>query len=87
MIPKATTDGVHFRDLRLFTLAADLGGLTAAARKLGLPKASASRNLQRLEEAVGYQLAQRNGRRFVLTEEGRALLWEPAAPSTASTAP
>jgi DNA-binding transcriptional LysR family regulator len=76
MIPTSTTAGIHLGDLRLLFLAADLGGLTAAARKLALPKASASRNLQRLEQAVGHSLAHRNGRRFVLTEEGRSLIVE-----------
>ena len=61
-------------DVRLFTKAAQLGGLTLAADALSLPKASASRQLQRLEAVVGHQLLHRGSARFALTEEGREFL-------------
>jgi LysR family transcriptional regulator for bpeEF and oprC len=61
-------------DVRLFTKAAQLGGLTPAADVLNVPKASASRQLQRLEATVGHQLLHRGSTRFALTEEGREFL-------------
>jgi len=65
---------ITFADLRLLASAAELGSLIAAARAMKLPKASATRQLQRLEKAVGVQLIHRSGRRFALTEEGRVFL-------------
>lgn len=61
-------------DVRLFTKAAQLGGLTPAADVLNVPKASASRQLQRLEATVGHQLLHRGATRFALTDEGREFL-------------
>jgi len=61
-------------DVRLFTKAAQLGGLTPAAELLNVPKASASRQLQRLEATVGHLLLHRGATRFALTEEGREFL-------------
>lgn len=61
-------------DVRLFTKAAQLGGLTPAADVLNVPKASASRQLQRLEATVGHQLLYRGATRFALTDEGREFL-------------
>jgi DNA-binding transcriptional LysR family regulator len=61
-------------DVRLFTKAAQLGGLTPAADLLNVPKASASRQLQRLEATVGHQLLHRGSARFALTDEGREFL-------------
>lgn len=58
-------------DVRLFVKAVELGGLTLAADVLGVPKASASRQLQRLEASVGHVLLHRGATRFALTEEGR----------------
>jgi LysR family transcriptional regulator, regulator for bpeEF and oprC len=74
MVSKSTTDAITLSDLRVFAKAVEMSGLALAARQLGLPKASASRQLQRLESALGRRLVHRNGRRFVLTEEGRSLL-------------
>ena len=61
-------------DVRLVTKAAQLGGLTPAADVLSVPKASASRQLQRLEATVGHQLLHRGSARFALTDEGREFL-------------
>jgi len=61
-------------DVRLFAKAAQLGGLTPAAEMLKVPKASASRRLQRLEATVGHLLLHRGATRFALTEEGREFL-------------
>lgn len=67
-------NGPMLSDLRLFVRATELSGLGRAARVLGIPAASATRQLQRLEAALGQRLIHRSSRAFVLTEEGRALL-------------
>jgi LysR family transcriptional regulator, regulator for bpeEF and oprC len=74
MVSKLSIEDVNLGDLRLFAKAAELSGLAAAARVLGLPKASATRQLQRLETVMGRRLIHRDGRRFALTEDGRLLL-------------
>lgn len=74
MVVDNETKGITLSDMRLLMKAAELGGLASAARVLGIPKASATRQLQRLEQVVGSRLIHRTGRRFALTEEGRALL-------------
>lgn len=48
------------------------GSFTAAARALGIPKSSASRSVQQLEEALGARLLQRTTRRLRLTGAGQA---------------
>jgi DNA-binding transcriptional LysR family regulator len=60
-------------DLRLFAAIADLGGITAAARKLGLTKSLVSRELAALEERLGTRLVQRTTRRVSLTDSGELL--------------
>ncbi|QGW84902.1 LysR family transcriptional regulator [Variovorax paradoxus] len=61
-------------DVRLFVKAVEMGGLTQAADALGVPKASASRQLKRLEVLVGHALLHRGAGRFGLTGEGRIFL-------------
>ncbi|MCH2557875.1 MAG: LysR family transcriptional regulator [Alcanivorax sp.] len=62
----------RFQDLRVFTRVAELASFTAAADQLGLPKASVSTAVKRLEEGLGVLLLQRTTRRVRLTPEGRA---------------
>lgn len=57
-------------DLRTFVEVADAGGVTAAARRLGLPKSIVSRRLVRLERELGAQLLARTTRGAALTEAG-----------------
>jgi DNA-binding transcriptional LysR family regulator len=61
-------------DLRLFAAVAQTGGITAAARLLGLRKSAVSRDLMRLEETVGTRLLSRTTRKVSLTEAGRLLV-------------
>ena len=61
-------------DVRLFVKAVEVGGLTQAADALSVPKASASRQLKRLEASVGHILLHRGAGRFGLTGEGREFL-------------
>ncbi|MEI4516690.1 MULTISPECIES: LysR substrate-binding domain-containing protein [unclassified Stenotrophomonas] len=56
--------------LRSFLRVAELGSFTAAAEQLGLPKASVSLAVQRLEGEVGVQLLHRTTRRVRLTADG-----------------
>lgn len=60
-------------DIALFIHIAQQGGLSNAATQLGLPVATVSRRLQRLEQQLGYQLLQRSARQCVLTVDGEVL--------------
>lgn len=57
-------------DLRTFVEVADAGGVSAAARRLGVSKSIVSRRLIRLEAALGVQLLARTTRGAALTEAG-----------------
>jgi DNA-binding transcriptional LysR family regulator len=81
-----------FEELRAFAHVAELGGVSAAARALGLPKSRVSRLLADLEADLAIRLAHRSTRGLALTDEGRAFLgharrvlaeWEQARESVA----
>jgi DNA-binding transcriptional LysR family regulator len=57
-------------DLQTFIEVADAGGVSAAARRLGVSKTVVSRRLARLEENLGAQLLARSTRGVALTEAG-----------------
>ncbi|WP_369062040.1 LysR family transcriptional regulator [Caulobacter sp. 73W] len=57
-------------DLRTFVEVADAGGVSEAARRLGVAKSIVSRRLFRLESELGSQLLARTTRGTVLTEAG-----------------
>jgi len=57
-------------DLRTFVEVADAGGVSAAARRLGVSKSIVSRRLFRLEAELGVQLLARTTRGAALTEAG-----------------
>ncbi|HEX6735249.1 MAG TPA: LysR family transcriptional regulator [Azonexus sp.] len=67
----------NLHDLELFVRAAELGSLSAAARRLDLSPALASAGLKRLEAELGVPLMLRSTRSLRLTREGERLL--PAA--------
>ena len=69
-----TFSDVQLADVRIFVFASEKGSLAAAAIALGVPRASASRQLQRLESSLGRALLHRSAGRFALTEEGRTFL-------------
>jgi DNA-binding transcriptional LysR family regulator len=61
---------VDLEDLRTFVDVADAGGVSAAARRLGVSKSIVSRRLFRLEAELGVQLLARTTRGAALTEAG-----------------
>ena len=61
---------IDLNDLYLFAQSVEAGSFSAAARKLDLPKATVSRRIGKLEEALGVRLVQRNSRQFEVTPIG-----------------
>lgn len=61
---------MDIEDLRTFVEVADSGGVSPAARRLGVSKSMVSRRLARLELELGVQLLARSTRGAGLTEEG-----------------
>lgn len=60
--------------LSAFVRVAESGSFTRAADALGLPKATLSAQVARLEERLGVRLLHRTTRRLALTDDGRACL-------------
>src|SRR5471032_3612070 len=61
---------LDIEDLQTFVEVADAGGVSAAARRLGVSKSIVSRRLFRLEADLGAQLLARTTRGAALTEAG-----------------
>ena len=61
---------MDIEDLQTFVAVADSGGISAAARRLGISKSIVSRRLFRLEAELGIQLLSRTTRGAALTEAG-----------------
>lgn len=61
-------------DLHTFVAIVDAKGISAAARALGVPKSSVSRELAALEERLGTRLIERTTRRLSLTHAGEVLI-------------
>lgn len=61
---------MDIEELRIFVEIADAGGVSSAARRLGLSKSLVSRQLARLEADLGVQLLARTTRGAALTEAG-----------------
>ena len=61
---------MEIEDLQTFVVVADAGGVSAAARRLGISKSIVSRRLFRLEAELGIQLLARTTRGAALTEAG-----------------
>jgi DNA-binding transcriptional LysR family regulator len=62
-----------FDGLALFVRIAQAGGLAAAERATGIPKATLSRRLTSLEEALNVRLVRRTKKGVVLTDQGQQL--------------
>ncbi|MDD2159138.1 LysR family transcriptional regulator [Pseudomonas sp. MIL19] len=65
---------LRFDDLQLFVTTADLGNLSAAARRLDISPAVASAALKRLEQQLEARLFSRSTRSLRLTPEGELFL-------------
>jgi DNA-binding transcriptional LysR family regulator len=61
---------LDIEDLETFIEVADAGGVSSAARRLGVSKSIVSRRLVRLEAELGVQLLARTTRGAALTEAG-----------------
>jgi len=61
---------MEIEELRTFVEVADAGGVSPAARRLGVSKSIVSRRLLRLESELGVQLLARTTRGAALTEAG-----------------
>lgn len=71
------SDDLHAVDLNKLMTAlviAEAGGVTPAARRLGLTRSAISHSLAGLEEALGVSLFHRIGKRLVPTRDGALLL-------------
>lgn len=62
---------LNFNHLRYFWAVARDGNLTRAARALNVSQSALSTQIRKLEERLGHELFERQGRRLVLTEAGR----------------
>jgi len=60
------------RDRRAFCRVAELTSFAAAARDLGLPTATVSASVKRLEDTLRVRLLERTTRKVSVTEDGRA---------------
>src|SRR5579863_10636691 len=58
-------------DLNFFAAVVSHGGISAAARALGLPKSRISRRVAALEGQLGVRLLERSTRRFNVTDVGQ----------------
>ncbi len=68
------TSGLNFRHLYFFYMVAKEGGVTRAAERLGLAVQTISMQLSLLEQSIGKQLLEPQGRRLVPTEAGKLAL-------------
>lgn len=62
---------MNLNDLSVFIRVVEDGSFTAAADRLGVPKSTLSRTINRLETHLGVRLLQRTTRSLSLTDAGR----------------
>jgi DNA-binding transcriptional LysR family regulator len=62
----------RFENARVFAAVVEAGGFTAAAQRLGLSRAAASKHVLQLEERLGARLLNRTTRRVSVTAAGRS---------------
>ena len=64
---------MNLRRLAVFVRVLEHGGITAAARSLGLPKSAVSQAVTLLERELGVRLLHRSSRAVTATQAGAAL--------------
>ena len=64
----------NLNELQFFVHVSQTQSFTGAAKRLGVPKSSVSRTIQRLERWLGVRLVERTTRRVALTEVGELYL-------------
>ena len=62
------------KHLLIFAKVVECGGITSAARILGIPKATVSRAVAKIEKDLSTRLLERSSRKIRLTESGSTLL-------------
>jgi LysR family transcriptional activator of nhaA len=65
---------LNFKHLKYFWAVAHQGSLSRASEQLHVSSSALSIQIQKLEEQLGHQLFQRDGRQLVLNEAGRVAL-------------
>ena len=65
---------MELSDLRIFKAVAEQGGITRAAQALHRVQSNVTTRVKQLEQRLGTRLFNREGRRLVLSSEGRLLL-------------
>ncbi len=65
---------ITLRRLRLLLALAEEGGVTAAAKAVGISQPALSQNLQVMERHYGFPFLMRSGRRTVVTQPGRVVV-------------
>lgn len=70
---KSVGDNINWDDLRYFSVIADAGTVSAAAKRLGVNYVTVSRRIDRLENAMQVRLFSRTNDGYTLTLEGNAL--------------
>ena len=65
------SDWLNYHHLRYFMAIIEEGGVTAAAKQMGVSHPTVSEQLHKLEEDLGLKLFERRGRQLELTEDGR----------------
>lgn len=64
---------MNLSDLQTFSIVAQMGTISSAANKLGIPKSTVSRRVRRLEDALGVELLRRSPNSVTLTQDGISL--------------
>src|SRR6201996_2328858 len=67
---------MELRHLRYFQAVAELGSMTAAARRLYVSQSAISEQIRDLEHEIGWPLLDRSGRKLQLTPQGQVFLEE-----------
>src|SRR5215468_7421321 len=71
---RSQIEGAHLAAIRALVLAVDAGSLTDAGRRLGLTPSAVSKQVSRLEAALGARLLERTTRRIRPTTAGLTLV-------------